>query len=479
MPILNRSGQISHGQDGYGAFINNVKVADGDNPHWYNQITLVYQHIGVDGTYLALYDTLLSPPVVAQIHPTGAVRIYASGFGQYAAWSPGVGTWAWDGWTTPGVLTDMGPDAAIAYIDGSGTHVREKTGTEWLLTDSNTASDVRLLGEGRAIWVDGGTLKTVGLPTLKVLAGQLRRPEAVVIDNKWWVEYFIEATGETVIHPFDSFDGYQLGPQIRSDMNVLEGTGTIRFAWGTSDHEEAGTIFYRDILTLPMPGPPGTGVIPAEPTVPLAPPGTPTVTIPGLAPTGTAVSSDGSMTLTSTATFGVAAAAEELVMLPIDIFPAYPSESGHGRIVHPILGAFDYEVKPDEWVNIDADAIIPPVWASSRTLTSAANVLWQGHLRDVVVEERWKALGGLAMPITQLRMLLAIWTSPMDPDVGYVHWFPNYITQVGFKVLPLQLSAGGQGIEFDDVVNYKDEHGEPIGWITAPVTFQLKLVERL
>jgi hypothetical protein len=131
-------------------------------------------------------------------------------------------------------------------------------------------------------------------------------------------------------------------------------------------------------------------------------------------------------------------------------------------------------------VNIDAEAIVAPVWASSRTLTGAANVLWNGHIRDVTVEERWKALGGLAMPITQLRMLMAIWTTPVDPDVGYVLWYPSYITVAGFKVLPINLSAGGgQGIAFDDVVNYKDEFGDPIGWITAPVTFQLKLVERL
>ena len=83
------------------------------------------------------------------------------------------------------------------------------------------------------------------------------------------------------------------------------------------------------------------------------------------------------------------------------------------------------------------------------------------------------------MPVTQMRMLLAIWTNPIDPDVGYVQWYPNYITQVAFKVLPLVLSAGGQGLVFDDVVNYLDEHDDPIGWVTQPVTFQLKLVERL
>jgi hypothetical protein len=104
--------------------------------------------------------------------------------------------------------------------------------------------------------------------------------------------------------------------------------------------------------------------------------------------------------------------------------------------------------------------------------------LWNGHIRDVVVEERWKALGGLAMPITQLRMLLAIWTNPIDPDVGYVQWYPNYISSVGFKVLPVNLSTG-QGIVFDDIVNYKDPEGNPIGWISAPVSFTMKLVERL
>lgn len=189
-------------------------------------------------------------------------------------------------------------------------------------------------------------------------------------------------------------------------------------------------------------------------------------------------------TLMSTGTFDVIGEVEEFVPFPPELFPTFPVESGYGRIIHPTLGAFDYEVKPDEWVNIDADAIIPPVWASTRTLTSAANVLWNGNIRDVVIEERWKALGGLAMPITQFRMLLAIWTTPVDPDVGYVHWYPNYITQVAFKVLPVGLTAGGQGITFDDIVNYKENRGDATnkihrGWMTNPVTFVLKLAGRL
>lgn len=198
-----------------------------------------------------------------------------------------------------------------------------------------------------------------------------------------------------------------------------------------------------------------------------------------MAMTTTTDPATGAVIISNSGTFGVAAATEQVVTLPIEVFPTFPEASGRGRLVHPILGAFDYEVKPDQWVNIDADAIIPPIWSSTRTLTSAANVLWEGNIRDVVVEERWRAMGGLAMTISQFRMLLAIWTTPVDPDVGYVHWHPNYITQVAFKVLPVMLSAGGQGVVLDDIVNYLDQDGENIGWVTDPVTLQMKLVERL
>jgi hypothetical protein len=74
-------------------------------------------------------------------------------------------------------------------------------------------------------------------------------------------------------------------------------------------------------------------------------------------------------------------------------------------------------------------------------------------------------------------MLIAIWTMPLDPDVGYVQWRPNYVTDKAWKVLPVNLTVGGQGMTFDDVINYKDIDGNPIGWVTDPVTLQFKIVE--
>lgn len=183
--------------------------------------------------------------------------------------------------------------------------------------------------------------------------------------------------------------------------------------------------------------------------------------------------------LSSTATFAIADAVVAIEDVVLQVLPAWPLESGRGRIVHPTLGAYDYEVKPDEWVNIHGDVFVPPVWASTRTLTGAANVLWNGNLRDVVIEERWKSLGGLAMPIGQLRMLALIWTTPIDPVVGYVLWYPNYTSPLGFQVLPVGLAVGGQSnIVLNDVTNYKDASGNPDGWVTDPVTFTMKIAGR-
>lgn len=182
--------------------------------------------------------------------------------------------------------------------------------------------------------------------------------------------------------------------------------------------------------------------------------------------------------LTQSTSFTIVSAPETVAELSLHVYPALTPPDGYGRIVHPTLGAFDYEVKPDEWVNIDAEAIIQPIWASARTVTSTINTLWSGVLKDVVVEERWTAPGGIAMPVTQFRMLMTIWTNPIDPDVSYVQWHPNYITGVVYKVLPLSLTVGGQGIALDDVTNYKDwDTGAPIGWVTGQVVFQMKIVE--
>lgn len=476
MPFVNAQGRIAHGIAGVGACLDNVQFDTGGGACWYNATTIVYQHSAGDGTYLAYYD--INTHVISRAHTNGANTVYGSGNGHWAAWLAGFGLFSSQGFgSAEAGLHAMGRTGSIAYkpdyqADGGGV-LREISGDEISLS-SGPVRDVAVLGEGQAIWQEDNDLKSRGMPDITIVAGGVYKPKAVVVGGAWWIAYYSASMG-VVLHPIATTQGYRPvgGGDAFFDIAVLAGKPTtIRFAWSPHEGEAAGEIQFLDIDVE---------------TVPRVDLGTGDTTIPGDGePSGGTGGGGGGTSpepgvkiLSVTGTFGVIGAAEQMVTLPLEVFPSFPVPSGKGRIIHPILGPFDYETKPDEWVNIDADPIIPPMWASTRTLTSAANVLWQGNLRDVVVEERWKSLGGLAMPATQFRMLLAIWTMPVDPDVGYVQWFPTYITSVGFKVLPINLTAGGQGIAVDDVINYLGEDGEPVGWVTSPVTFQLKLVERL
>ncbi len=289
--------------------------------------------------------------------------------------------------------------------------------------------------------------------------------------------------GETWIYPVET-ENYVVGQVAASGYpyalgRYVKATGAYQrwFGASTNPHhalEHNGS--HRTYISGPSaPGPSSVSWV--DEAAEGQPTGVPS-TIPEWEGYGGGGSFPGVRTLEQQDTFEVASATEEVVTLTIQVYPAAVAGQGQGRLIHPILGSFDYEVKPDEWENLDSgNVLIPPMWSSARGLITTVNTLWAGLLKDVVVEERWKSLGGLAMPITQLRMLMSIWTNPLDPDVGYVRWYPNYASPLAWKVLPVDLKVGGEGIALDDVINYKDEGGNPVGWVTSPVTFQMKLVE--
>lgn len=147
-------------------------------------------------------------------------------------------------------------------------------------------------------------------------------------------------------------------------------------------------------------------------------------------------------TLTATTAFTVGASSTVVEATTVVILPAIAAGAGRGRLVHPTLGTYDYAQMPDQWTNVDGDVIIPPIWASSKTLDGAANTLWQGNLRDVQVVETWT----FAISIAHLRAILAMWQNPPDPDDGYVAWYPNYANGNGYSVLMLDVTVGGQGV---------------------------------
>jgi hypothetical protein len=154
-------------------------------------------------------------------------------------------------------------------------------------------------------------------------------------------------------------------------------------------------------------------------------------------------------TLTASNTFTIADAATVTESVAIPVLPAIVAGSGKGRLVHPTLGTYDYDIPPTAWRNIDSDAIIRPVWQSTMTLGGFANTLWAGTLRDVEVQEIWGNEGGLSMRLPQLRMMLAFWQKPPDPPANYVLWYPNYISTLGFKVIMTGVSTSGNEVELD------------------------------
>ncbi len=173
--------------------------------------------------------------------------------------------------------------------------------------------------------------------------------------------------------------------------------------------------------------------------------------------------------LTSQTTFTVGDASTDTTSTSITILPAIGASTGKGRLIHPTLGTYDYECCPDEWSNIDGDAIIAPIWASSKTLNGTSNTLMMGNIRDVVVEERWTS--GLSTSLEMVRILASFWQNPPDPALDYIKWYPNYVNTNGYNVILTNLELNGQGLNFDYISRQ--------GYVTGALVLRMRIAGRV
>lgn len=159
-------------------------------------------------------------------------------------------------------------------------------------------------------------------------------------------------------------------------------------------------------------------------------------------------------TLTASTTVTIQAASPVSESVQLAVIPALSSGVlGKGRLVHPSLGTLDYFLEPHQWTNIDGDVLIPPIWSSAKTLSSTANTLWPGALRDVVCVESWIPEKGLSMPLSMLRTMAAFYLNPPDLAAGqYVEWYPNYTSELGFKVIIEDLKVDGETMKMSPLV---------------------------
>lgn|SRR5574337_769162 len=174
-------------------------------------------------------------------------------------------------------------------------------------------------------------------------------------------------------------------------------------------------------------------------------------------------------TLTASSTIAIGDGPTVSASTSLVVLPLAGTNQGPGRLVHPTFGAYDYERPPDEWMNMDGDALIPPVWASTKTLSGAANTLFPGTLRDVIVEERWTQ--GVCCRIEHVRALLAMWMNPPDPSVTYVEWHPTYTSTLGFKVVLLGLTLGGKDITLTSLSHQ--------GYVRGPLVLRMRIAGRV
>jgi hypothetical protein len=176
--------------------------------------------------------------------------------------------------------------------------------------------------------------------------------------------------------------------------------------------------------------------------------------------------------LTATTNFTILDASPVVESVQLSVVAAAAPGTGKGRMIHPTLGSLDYYLAPHEWTSMGEDAIIAPIWTSQMTLSSSANTLWPGVLRDVAPEEHWLPNAGLSMPLPMLKTLIAFWMNPPDPAVGYIEWHPSYVTSLKFQVIITAIEVGGQPMTMSP---------QSVGTnlVEFPVTLKLRIVGRV
>lgn len=169
--------------------------------------------------------------------------------------------------------------------------------------------------------------------------------------------------------------------------------------------------------------------------------------------------------LTSSSTFSIGAGAVLTETTQITILPIAGAGEGRGRLVHPQLGTYDYAHAPDAWRNLVSDVVVPPIWANARTLSGAANTLWPGSIQDVEVMEEWNS--PISMEAAFLNQLLTFWQNPAVPP-EYIEWWPSYQTDLGYKVIILGVTTGGQEITLDYIFRQ--------GWVRGTTQLRMRIV---
>lgn len=252
MPHISSRGDVAHGVGGGMASLNNVAFGRGGVGGWIDDDTIAFTN-GDDSWVVSKYH--VPTKTISRLADVGANVMFAGGW--HAAWWFGTTDERRGLYTTTGFraqdagLLGMGPDGAIGYkplYQSNGPSlVRDVDGREWLLTPGH-ASALCLLGNGRAIWLEGFTVRSVGFdtPPLYSADGGIWGVKAVQFGARWWISYYSGAHG-IVLHPVDSFLGFSVLPKGDGWHTIRAiDTDVIRVAVSRGEGEQPGDIWIRD-----------------------------------------------------------------------------------------------------------------------------------------------------------------------------------------------------------------------------------------
>lgn len=140
----------------------------------------------------------------------------------------------------------VGPDGSIAWRirDSYGPcWVHKLDGSDWKFTDG-VAGDVQLLGGDAALWLEGGALRVVGIPTPKTYPGSVWFPHAMIYRGEWWIGYYSSALG-LVAHPFNDYSqGFRFMEPGVDAWPVFKtlADGALCCVWSSKIEQHAGQL---------------------------------------------------------------------------------------------------------------------------------------------------------------------------------------------------------------------------------------------
>lgn len=135
-----------------------------------------------------------------------------------------------------------------------------------------------------------------------------------------------------------------------------------------------------------------------------------------------------------------------------------------------------FELNPQLWTNMQAEALTRPLYAAQRTLQKTANVQFVGDITDLEVKLTWMGGGDrIAMTWTFFSQLYNYFFNVPDvASAGYISWKPKDLNNHDYRILFTNLEVGGQNtIQLDSLTKASD------GFVHDAVTATFRIIDKI